>query len=74
MLDILSIMVKIFGFHPNTETIKEYVLPYMLSENTDVRNVLSNLNARGVDVESVVSSLVLYLLIEGKIREAADIG
>ena len=56
------------------ETIREYVLPFVLKDNTEIPTLVENLKSNGVPVSTSVSAIVTHLLLSGQIDVAAGIG
>lgn len=63
-----------FSVPIGTQTVREFVLPYVLKENTNILSLLFDLKSCGVSIAVGVSSVVINLLISGNIQKAAEIG
>lgn len=74
MLDLLSTMYNDFDIVLNSETVREYVIPFMLKENADVENITTNLRTYGISVSNIIASVVIQMLIEGDLKRAAIVG
>ncbi len=63
-----------FGFGGDTETLREYVIPYALKEDRDAVFILQNLQNYGYSVASGVSAIVINFLSQNKLKKAAELG
>lgn len=69
ILDILSKMTS-FNLTPNSETVRDYVLPYMSGKIDDI---LDKLRTAGISIGSAATSLSYKYLCENKIEDAAQL-
>lgn len=67
-------MQKDFDVPVNTETLREYVVPYLLTKDSNVESLLMDLKASGCSVSSGVSSIVHHYLLSNEIHKAAFVG
>lgn len=69
---IIDVLLKMqeFKVNPNTETIRDYVLPNLKGDSAEI---ISKLTRANLSVATAACSLAHRLLIEGKIAEAAEI-
>ena len=61
-----------FDILPNTETLRDYVIPYMDEKDPD--EIVSALVECGVKRGTSAAATISHLLIENKLKEAADVG
>ncbi|KAL0881103.1 hypothetical protein ABMA27_002225 [Loxostege sticticalis] len=71
MLQILRTMTA-EGLAPTGETLRDYVIPYLLRKDNP-QNVILKLQIANVPTISAARNLMMELLDAGKIKEAADI-
>lgn len=74
MFNILFMMQKDFDIPVNTETIREFVVPYLLTKDCNIESLLMDLKASGCSVASSVSSVVHHYLLSNEIQKAASVG
>lgn len=67
-------MIKEYEINPNIDTLRFYILPAMLKHSSSGTQVICDLQLIGVTTGTATHALVLYLLSEKEIRQAADIG
>lgn len=72
MNNILKEMVDEFDTFPNSETIKDYYLPFV--KLTSVDETLKTLLDCGVRRGQAVKALVTHLILEKKLKQAAELG
>ncbi|XP_065221007.1 leucine-rich PPR motif-containing protein, mitochondrial-like [Planococcus citri] len=70
---VLSSINAEFNVPINTETVREYVVPFALKQNIDISTLMHDLKSCGVSTSAAVSSVVIKLVTAGRIREAAEI-
>lgn len=63
-----------FGLVPNTEMIREYVVPVLLRNNQTIERIMFSLKGCGVSVAACVSSVVMSLLKENELKKAVGLG
>lgn len=63
-----------FKITPSMETVRRYVMPYVLQNNVDIEEVLLDLQTTGVSIPSAVTAAVLNLLLKNDLKKAADLG
>lgn len=70
--DIIDLLQKMYSFSvvPNTETLREYVIPNLKGKSSEI---IAQLREGNVSIGSAVSSLVVSLLQKKEIKEAAAI-
>lgn len=71
MLNVLSTMCNDFDIVLNSETVREYVIPFMLKENSNIENIITNLRNYGISVSNIIASVVIQMLTEGDLKRAA---
>ncbi|XP_050542701.1 leucine-rich PPR motif-containing protein, mitochondrial-like isoform X8 [Daktulosphaira vitifoliae] len=71
--DLLSIMINSYNLSPNIDTLRHYVLPLLFKNNLSGVQIISNLQLVGIPSGTSTHALVLYLLSNNEIRQAADI-
>ncbi|GLV39949.1 bicoid stability factor [Carabus blaptoides fortunei] len=69
LLDVLSRMTS-FNLSPSSETVREYVLPYL---SGDVDEIMRMLRSAGISTGSAASSIIYSNLIKNNIKDAAHI-
>lgn len=74
MLNVLSTMCNDFDIVLNSETVREYVIPFMLKENSNIENIITNLRNYGISVSNIIASVVIQMLTEGDLKRAAIVG
>jgi len=67
-------MVKEYEINPNIDTLRFYILPAMFKNDINGTQIINELQSLGIPTGTTTHAIVLYLLSEKKIREAADIG
>ena len=67
-------MQKEFGIPVSTETVREFVVPYLLGKDASIESILVDLKASGCSVASGVSSIVYHYLMANDIKRAAAVG
>lgn len=72
--DILRVMVNDYDLNPNIDTLRFYILPTMFKNNVSGTQIINDLQLIGITKGTITHALVLYLLSENDIRQAADIG
>lgn len=72
LTNILKTMVEEFEVMPNSETIKDYYLPFVKMGSVD--KTLKTLLESGVRRGQAVKALVSYLISQNKLKEAAELG
>lgn len=72
--DVLSIMVNDYKLSPNIDTLRYYILPTMFSNKLNGSQIITDLQSLGVPPGTTTHALVLYLLSEKNIHDAANIG
>lgn len=63
-----------FKLIPSLETVRKYVIPYVLQNNVDIEEMLLDLKTTGVSIPSAVSAVVSNLLLKNDLKKAADLG
>lgn len=67
-------MIDEYKIIPNVDTLRYYILPFMFKNNTSGAKVINDLQIMGVSMGTSAHAMVLYLLSEKEISQAADIG
>lgn len=67
-------MTSEFNVNVSVETVREYVVPFALKKDTNIASLLNDLKSCGVSTSAGVSSVVIQLLMAGRMRDAAEIG
>jgi len=64
------------GITPNTETLRDYVLPNILNKKTDSyeRSLQKLSSFADISMSSLAPAAVIHILNEGDINIAADLG
>ncbi|CAH1737969.1 unnamed protein product [Aphis gossypii] len=71
--DVLSIMINEYEINPNIDTLRFYILPAMFKNDINGTKIINELQSLGIPTGTTTHAIVLYLLSEKKIRQAADI-
>lgn len=71
VLDVLRRMQDDFGVTANGETIRDYVIPNI--KETASESIIAVLRSAGVSVSSAATATVYNLLVQGNLREAANV-
>lgn len=67
-------MIDEYKIIPNIDTLRYYILPFMFKNNTSGAKVINELQILGVSMGTSAHAVVLHLLSEKEIRQAANIG
>lgn len=67
-------MINEYELNPNIDTLRYYILPFMLKYGLSGSQIINELQLLGVPTGTSTHSIVLYLLTQKDIRLAADIG
>jgi len=67
-------MINEYNLNPNIDTLRHYILPLMFKNNPNGTQIINDLQLLGIPTGTSTHSIVLYLLAEKNIRQAADIG
>lgn len=70
--NVLCAMLNDFNMFPNTETLRDYVIPYLDEKNSD--EIVNTLMDTGLKRGTSAAAVISHLLVENKLREAAEIG
>lgn len=65
-------MVNDFNVFPNTDTLRDYVIPYLDEKDPDT--IIDTLMGMGQKRGTSAAAVISQLLMQNKLREAADIG
>jgi len=72
--DLVTNMINNYEINPNIDTLRHYILPYMLKNDMSGTQIINELQLLGIPSGTTTHALVLHLLSEKEIREAANIG
>jgi len=67
-------MVNEYEINPNIDSLRFYILPAMFKNDINGTKIINELQSLGIPTGTTTHAIVLYLLSEKKIRQAADIG
>jgi hypothetical protein len=67
-------MIDEYELNPNIDTLRYYILPSMFKNGLNGIQIINDLQLVGIPTGTSTHSLVLYLLSQKDIRQAADIG
>lgn len=67
-------MVNDYDLSPNIDTLRYYILPPMFKNGLNGIQIINELQLIGIPSGTSTHALVLYLLSDKDIRQAADIG
>lgn len=67
-------MQQDFNIPVNTETLREFVVPFLMTKDCNIESLLMDLKASGCSVASGVSSIVYHYLSSNEIQKAASVG
>lgn len=67
-------MINEYELNPNIDTLRYYILPFMLKYGLSGSQIINELQLLGVPTGTSTHAIVLYLLSQKDIRSAADIG
>jgi len=67
-------MINNYEINPNIDTLRHYLLPYMFKKNLNGTEIINEFQLLGIPSGTTTHALVLYLLSEKDIRQAANIG
>lgn len=67
-------MIGEYELNPNIDTLRYYILPPMFKNGLNGIQIINELQLLGVPSGTSTHALVLYLLSQKDIRQAADIG
>lgn len=71
VLDVIRQMQNDFELSPNSETIRDYVVPNLAEKNSE--KMITLLRSAGVSVATAATSVVYNLLVEHRLKDAATL-
>lgn len=67
-------MINDYEINPNVDSLRHYILPYMIKNGVSGIQIINELQLLGIPSGTTTHALVLHLLFEKDIRQAANIG
>lgn len=67
-------MNKEYELRGSTETMRDYVIPYVLNSKPNISSLLLDFKSVGIPIAASVSSIVSNYLFKNNIAKAAEIG
>lgn len=72
--EVLSIMINEYDKNLSIDTLRYYILPSMFKNGLSGSQIINELQLLGISSGTSTHSIVLYLLSQNNIQEAANIG